>query len=230
MGRKGSKRRGQRNAGGGGKKLRAGADGPSTAVTGPPAAAAAAAEPAGDDDDDGGDADRSAAMPWMRWQVDGLDARREHKELAEWREKSFTNEMFEAYYRRQRLLEGGEREWPLFLGALRRPLPTTFRLHGAHPGAGALRAKLRAGGFALERLPAGAPQTNALRAWQWRGKRLRYLCRRISALPQCEAYQIGLDRAGLRQACPKFKVLYPLLATSILSPVNISLPRAVHGT
>ena len=64
----------------------------------------------GEDDDGGGDADHSAAMPWMRWQADGLDVQREHKELAEWREKSFTNAMFEAYYRRQGLLEDEHEE------------------------------------------------------------------------------------------------------------------------
>lgn len=211
MGKKGSKRRGQRNgATGGGKKRRVGV----AAVAAATADWAAAQAAANADDEDGaseagGDADRSAAMPWMRWQADGLDARREHKELAEWRESSFTNELFESYYRRQGLLED-EDEWPLFLGALRRPLPTTFRLHGVHPGAEALRAKLRTGGFALDRLPEDSAQANKLRAWKWRGKRLRYLCRRITSLPQCEAYQIGLDRAGLRQACPKFEVVEEL--------------------
>ncbi len=198
MGRKGSKRRGQRGGGeaqGGGKKRRR--------VEGEGPGASLAGYFRGDQEDDTpGDADRSAVMPWMHWQADGLDARREHKELAEWRESSFTNEQFEAYYRRQGLLED-EREWPLFLGALRRPLPTTFRLHSTHPGAEALRSKLQAGSFALNRLP----QDSALRAWKWRGKRLRYLCRHITSIPQCEAYQIGLDRAGLRQACPKFKVV-----------------------
>lgn len=206
MGRKGSKRRGQRAASSSGGKP----DGGKKQRVGPGSSLAEYfADNGGATEDNsvrttGGDADRSAEMPWMRWQADCLDPRREHKELAEWRETSFTNEQFEAYYRRQGLLDD-EREWPLFLEALRRPLPTTFRLHRAHPSAEALRKKLQAGEFRLS-----SSHANTLRAWKWRGKRLRYLCRRITRLPQCEAYQIGLDRAGLRQACTKFKVVEDL--------------------
>lgn len=202
MGRKGSKRRGQRNVVDGNKRRVTDEGGAAptreTLVAG------------GAESDGPNDADRSAVMPWMRWQANGLDARREHKELAEWRETSFANEQFEAFYRRQGLLED-EREWPLFLAALRRPLPTTFRLHGVHPAAEVLRAKLRAGDFALGRLPQQySAQANALRAWKWRGKRLTYLCRRVDSVPQCEAFQIGLDRAGLRQACTKFRAVNEL--------------------
>ena len=200
MGRKGSKRRGQRNVVGANKRrVTEGGASPTHATL----------DVGGVESDDGpNDADRSAVMPWMRWQANGLDARREHKELAEWRETSFTNEQFEAFYRRQGLLED-EREWPLFLAALRRPLPTTFRLHGVHPAAEVLRAKLQAGDFVLDHMPQQG-SANALRSWKWRGKRLTYLCRRVASVPQCEAYQIELDRAGLRQACTKFRVMKEL--------------------
>lgn len=117
----------------------------------------------------GRDADRSAQMPWMRWQEDGLDPRREHKELAEWRETSFTNEQFEAYYRRQGLLDD-ERQWPLFLehcGARRR---RHFGCIAHTRGAEALRKKLQAGLFRLS-----SSHANTLRAWKWRGKRLAQL-------------------------------------------------------
>jgi len=43
--------------------------------------------------------------------------------MVEW-----NNENFQNYYRLQHIFNGDEKEWSEFVGALRRPLPTTFRL------------------------------------------------------------------------------------------------------
>ena len=69
--------------------------------------------------------------------------------------------LFTAYYRGQGLVPPGE--WPAFLAALRRPLPLTFRVHGAPSEA---RASLLT---RLERLPSVEPVSWAPRAlgiWQ----------------------------------------------------------------
>lgn len=155
MGRKGSKRRGRREAGG-------------AAAVGSPPAKQTKLVP------DGGDGDRRAssgrggeslkAMPWTRWTGGELhNAKAEHQALANWKRGSFPSAAFEAYYRRQLSSHAPrgllpEVEWPAFLSALRRPLPATFRLNPAHPAGATLLRRLRDGEFDLP--PASTQQVH----------------------------------------------------------------------
>eukprot|EP00873_Tetraselmis_striata_P004597 jgi/Tetstr1/424861/TSEL_001491.t1 len=212
MGRKGSKRRGRREAGG-------------AAAVGSPPAKQTKLVP------DGGDGDRRAssgrggeslkAMPWTRWTGGELhNAKAEHQALANWKRGSFPSAAFEAYYRRQLSSHAPrgllpEVEWPAFLSALRRPLPATFRLNPAHPAGATLLRRLRDGEFDLP--PASTQQGRVMRSWRWRGLPLPgYLVTRCRGIPGGGAWQLGVDRAGFRAArkLPLGEALYTALAAA----------------
>lgn len=57
-----------------------------------------------------------------------------------WAEPELKNELFEEYYKAQQICP--EEEFEDFLEALRKPLPTTFRINGSGKFADDLRAKL----------------------------------------------------------------------------------------
>eukprot|EP00961_Rhodomonas_salina_P287744 3887676-Rhodomonas_salina.1 len=89
-------------------------------------------------------------------------------------------------------------EWPEFIGALRTPLPATFRLNARHPVGAKLLQRLQAGEFDMPDVK--DPDGRSLRLWRWRGKPIPYTVKQVRGVPRSEAWQFGFDRAGFRAA------------------------------
>lgn len=52
-----------------------------------------------------------------------------NRDLDNWKDIKYTNAAFEEYYQSQELMQ--PEEWPEFIKALKRDLPTTFRVTGS---------------------------------------------------------------------------------------------------
>lgn len=149
-------------------------------------------------------------MPWTRWKKGEVqNAKLEHQELAEWKKSSFTNKAFEEYYIRNGVVT--EREWPRLLDVLRRPLPTTFRLHASHPSAAGLRARLLRGDF---NVPVPQPRDAARRQPSMGAAPARDVTvRTVPGLPaSAQAWQLGFDRAAFRSHAARVPVIGELFA------------------
>ncbi|CAE8618062.1 unnamed protein product [Polarella glacialis] len=181
--------------------------------------------------------DALGCMPWNRWKEGAaVDPKQEHAELAEWKEKSFTNPLFEAYYQAQGIMAADE--LPTLLATLKRPLPVTFRVNPAHhAGASILRRLQKETLGALHR---ARPQ---LRAWRWRGQKLEFLAREVQHLPEnCVVWGLGLDRAGFnvgRKQHPEMKELFEavqhgmsvgaVVRQEVVSMLPVSVLRPLPG-
>jgi hypothetical protein len=214
MGRKGSKRRHrqQQQRHGATKLARLDAAGSQQ-----PPAPATDGDDASSSDDCGAAGGRSfgtmhggKVMPWTRWKKGEVqNAKLEHQELAEWKKGSFTNKAFEEYYIRNGVVT--EREWPRLLDVLRRPLPTTFRLHASHPSAAGLRARLLRGDF---NVPVPQPRDAARRQpFMGAAPARDATVRTVPGLPaSAQAWQLGFDRAAFRSHAARVPVIGELFA------------------
>ena len=152
-------------------------------------------------------ADLLPDMPWNRWK--GLEKevlKEAHQGLQEWKEKGFENELFRQYYKEQGVVPAAE--WPAFHAVLAKPLRVTFRVNPRHRAAPALLRRLGSREFALP-----ASRDHPLRRWRWRGAPLEFFLRRIGHLPPgLEAWELGLDRAGLLTGNKKHPAIRDLQA------------------